>query len=85
MNETHSIKEMITHFISDDLLGGSSVSENCSLFENRLLDSMNLAELIGFLESKFQVRIFPSEVALENLDTIERICEFLKKKQAGNS
>ena len=48
----------------------------------QILDSMSLSEILFFLESRFHIRIEPSEVALENLDTIERMAALVRRKQA---
>ncbi|MCB0418923.1 MAG: acyl carrier protein [Bdellovibrionales bacterium] len=51
-----------------------------SLFDAKILDSMKLVELIGFLESQFKIRVLPSEVVVENLDSPERIAKYVERK-----
>lgn len=78
-------EEEIIEFIKEDLLDDpdEEVTLETSLFEERLLDSLNLIALISFLEKKHSIKINPSEVNVDNLDTVLRIISFLDKKQAG--
>jgi acyl carrier protein len=77
MNKT---EEIIT-FINDELLDEpEDISNDTSLFQDRILDSLNLVMLISFLEEKFQIKIKTSEVSLENLDTVAKMLTFIEKK-----
>jgi len=53
-----------------------------ALFSSGRLDSFNLIELLGKLETEFGVKVGSGEVSLENLDTAQRMTDFLilKKK-----
>jgi acyl carrier protein len=52
---------------------GQDVGEQDSLFELGLLDSMDLLELIAFIEERAGVRVPDTEVVPENFETIARI------------
>lgn len=72
----------VERFIAEGILQGRrTISGTDSLFSGGILDSMNLVELIGFLESSYGVHITPSEVCLENLDSLERITQFIDRKR----
>lgn len=58
------------------------VDENTSLFASSVLDSMNMIALITHVESQYGVTVAPSEVSLENFDTVERIAEYVRKAKA---
>ena len=70
-----STKEIIKDYIENDLIEDDDVevSEETSLFRDQLLDSLNLLSLITFIEKQFQIKISPSEVSIDNIDTIN-IC-----------
>jgi len=76
--------QQILTFIEDELLEDPDVEVNpdTSLFQDRVLDSLNLVRLIGFLEKTFNVKISTSEVTIENLDSINNMINFLDKKTA---
>jgi acyl carrier protein len=77
--------DLILEFIRESLLDDSAVEidEDTSLFDSRFLDSLNLVEILRFLEDEFSVRVSPSEVTLENLDSASRMTALLDRKRAG--
>lgn len=73
-------EEIIT-FINDELLDEpEDIGKDTSLFQDRILDSLNLVMLIGFLEEKFRIKIKTSEVSIEHLDTVAKMITFIEKK-----
>ena len=77
-----STKETIKDFIENDLIEDDDVeiNEETSLFREQLLDSLNLLSLIAFIEKQFQIKISPSEVSIDNIDTINNIAAFVERK-----
>lgn|GEM_PF-3289334 len=46
-----------------------------------LLDSLQILRMLMDLESQFEIKVDNSELTPENLGTIERLAEFIHKKQ----
>lgn len=57
-----------------------SFQSNTSLFSSGLLDSFHLVELVSYIESEAGIKIKPMEVNLHNLDSIDQILDFVKRK-----
>ena len=74
--------DQLRAFIVDELLedDDADVSEETSLFKDRLLDSLNLLALISFIEENAELSIETSEITLENIDSITLIMSFLSRK-----
>jgi len=74
----------ILEFIRDELLDDDDVEIDAetSLFQNRLLDSLNLLSLVHHLEETFGIKISPSEISIDNLDSVSLIEGFLGRKGA---
>jgi len=72
----------ILSYLRSELLDDPEIdiSKTTSLFQDRVLSSFNLIVLIGFIEEKFTIKIKPSEVSIENLDSVDNIVAFLDKK-----
>lgn len=72
-------------YIADNFTGNSAdaVNAETSLFQGQVLDSLNLVELITFVESRFGIKVSPSEVSIDNLDTVNRIAGFIERKLAA--
>lgn len=68
-------------FLSDDLDVDTTVlDESSALFSSGIIDSFSLVALMAFIEDTSGIRISPSEVTTENLDSIERILNFVSNK-----
>jgi methoxymalonate biosynthesis acyl carrier protein len=74
--------ETILNYIREELLDDpdTEIQDDTSLFQDRILRSINLIQLIVFIEETFNLKIKPSEVNIENFDSISNMVRFLDKK-----
>lgn len=72
-------------FIVDNFLFGedNGLDENTSFREENVMDSTGILELIMFLEEKYGIKIDDEDLVPENLDTLNNIVNFVKKKKTG--
>ena len=56
-------------------------ADEASLFDQGVVDSTGVLEVIGFLEVEFGIRVADAEVIPENLESIARIAAFVTRKQ----
>jgi acyl carrier protein len=61
----------------------SSVADDTPLFSSELLDSFSMVELLTYLEQESGVRFAPSDVRLDNLDTIAAMMRFVAQASGG--
>ena len=54
-------------------------SEDTDLFEERLLDSLSLVELLLQLEQQFQVTVSIEDLEIDDFSSIRRIDQFLER------
>ena len=54
------------------------ISEDTNLLELGL-NSLNAIEMIVYLEDEFEIEIGDEELILENLSSIKKICDMLKR------
>ena len=84
-----NMKEMITNFIKENFIIGRSnnleLTPETSLLDSGIVDSTGILELILFLEEQFLIKIEDEEIILENLDSINNLLVFLKKKKEISS
>lgn len=59
-------KELVTDFDMD-------------LFENDMLDSLGIAQLIAEIESNFDLEIDPEDIVPENFSTLNEIVNLIRK------
>jgi len=74
-------EETLVYFLETNLgVKKHDVRPDTVLFSSGFIDSFNMINLIMFLEEQCQSRIKPSEITLDNLDSIERILDFLRRR-----
>jgi acyl carrier protein len=59
----------------------AGVDDTTPLFSSSLLDSFSIVEVITFIESQAAIRFDAWDVSLDNLDTIERILNYVHQKR----
>lgn len=80
-----TIHDKIKSMISNEVLVGVSVDEigdEASLISDLSLDSIQMLALITGLESEFDIMLDDEDLDLENLSSVNRLAEFVKKKLA---
>jgi len=73
MDEKTAIKEFLK-YINNNIFGrgsGIKIDENTPLFEERLINSMKIIELIAFLEKKLNITIDDRMVSMENFKSVK--------------
>ncbi len=77
------IKDEIKQFITEKFLFNSDdpPGDDVSLLETNIVDSVGILEIVAFLESHFKIKVEDEELTAANLDSINRIANFIKKKR----
>ena len=72
----------VRKFLTDQFLFGDSrpLERDVSLFNQGIIDSTGVLELINYLEEHFRIKVQDDELLPENLDTIGNICAFVERK-----
>jgi acyl carrier protein len=82
-----SIRDRVTEFVVSSYLFGDhsrSPGGDESLVETGIVDSTGVLEMIEFLESEFGIEVSEEETVPENLDSINRLCRYVEKKQSDS-
>jgi acyl carrier protein len=80
---THKIMTDITHFLIDKIeeISFSTVTATDSLWEDRVLDSITIIELVVEIEREFSIQIPFNEIVVEHFETVELIEKFIQSKK----
>ncbi len=72
----------VRRFIVESLLYGDDrgLTAETPLFDQNIVDSMGLVELIGFLEETYNITVEDQELAPQNFASLGAIDEFLARK-----
>ena len=73
----------LRQFIVENFLFGKEdapLANGDSLLELGIIDSTGVLELVSFLEQKYGFTIQDEELVPENLDSIDRLVQFVRRK-----
>lgn len=79
-----AVRSKVEEFILDNLLFGDSArlpAPEDSLVQAGVIDSTGILELVEYIEQEFHITVDDTETVPENLDGIDRIVEFIARKQ----
>lgn len=80
MPQEPGIKEQIREFILQNLAHGKGITQltdDESLMQNGVVDSLGIFRLVAFLESAFRLRISDEAITHENFQSINSIEQFV--------
>jgi acyl carrier protein len=85
--ERLDITILINKFVQDYFLKGKEIAldGDTSFLEKGIIDSTGVMELVSFLETNFNIVVEDWEIVPENLESINRISDFIIKKLAGST
>jgi acyl carrier protein len=78
-----NIKDQIRQFVTEELAaakGINQVSDDESLIDNGVVDSLGIFRLVTFLEENFGVKVADEEISAENLQSIDMIEQLVMSK-----
>jgi acyl carrier protein len=84
MKNEHELRAEIQQFVLDDLLMGDTASmldDDESFLETGTIDSSGVLEVVMFLEHNFQLKVQDRELVPENLDSVNRLVQFVMRKK----
>ena len=82
--EQQSIEQGIRQFVIANFLFGEdngSLKPDESFLETGIIDSTGVLELVAFLESTYGFRVRDNELTPDNLDSLDRVAAFVRRKQ----
>ena len=80
-----NIKTKIKDFIKDNFLVDfkhSNLDDKDSFFKKGIIDSTGVLELVSFAEETFSIKVEDEELIPDNLDSVDKIASFIKKKKS---
>lgn len=79
------IQAEVRDFIIREFLPGTDPSEltaSTALITDGILDSLSTLQLVAFLEDRFGIEVAAHEATVDYLDTLDRIADLVRSKQA---
>lgn len=77
----NDIKTEIKNFLTSNLsIPADAVKDDTKLISTRIVDSIIALRLVSHLEDKFKVEFEAHEVNQDNLESIDKIAQFVQSK-----
>lgn len=78
------IQEKVREFVTSNfyVANPASLQNAESLLDSGVMDSTGVLELIAFIEETYGITVEDSEMLPENLDSIDRVTDFVIRKKA---
>ena len=78
-------KSKVRSFINENFMVASDVvlGDADSLLQLQIVDSTGFLELVNYLEATFNIKVGDDEMVPENLESLDNIEQFLKRKLQG--
>lgn len=78
-----AIKEQVRAFVTSNfyVADPAALEDEASLLDRGIIDSTGVLEVIFFIEETFGIAVEDSEMLPDNLDSIERISNFIARKK----
>jgi len=79
----NSIQSDVRNFVAENFLFGEdpeSLQNDDSFLETGIIDSTGVLELVAFIEDHYSVEVDDDELVPENLDSINRLIDFIESK-----
>jgi len=74
------VRELLASLVGADLVDG--VQDEDLIFEQGLIDSLYLVQLIDLVETRFGIRVAGEELAPENFESIAAMTRYVAAKTA---
>lgn len=62
-----------------------NLAPDTPFFSTGLIDSTSIVELIVFVEQHYGIVVDPSDLSVENFDSMQAIGNYVQRKQAGTA
>ena len=74
-------KQDLVQFINGQLVKSKNkkINSQSMLFEDRLIDSLKILNLIAFVEKKLKIKISDKDIIMENFASVDQISEIFLK------
>lgn len=80
------MESVVNDYISREIVQDPALlplSNDASLLEGGILDSLSLLRLVVFLERQFSITVGESDLLPENFNNVNTICTYLRTREPG--
>lgn len=81
-----NVEELIRQYIAQNILfsnNGYPYPDDASFLDEGIIDSMNVLELVAFVEEKFGITVQDQDIVPDNFDSVSKLAAYVRRQAAG--
>jgi acyl carrier protein len=81
-------RDIIRAYLRENMVFGDEsvdLSDGVSLFDEGVVDSTGVLELVMFIEQRFEIAVATDELVPQNFETIARLAQFVDQKRQAHA
>ncbi len=78
-----TVEELIRKYIAENFLfsnNGFPYADDVSFLNEGIIDSMNVLELVMFVEQTFRIDVADQEIVPDNFDSVSGLAQYIRRK-----
>jgi acyl carrier protein len=82
------VETAIRSYIADNILfnvKGYPYADDASFLDEGVIDSMNLLQLVSFVEKRFHLKVADEDIVPEHFDSIARLASYIRARLASGT
>ena len=81
-------RDVIRAYLRENMVFGDEsvdLSDDVPLFDEGVVDSTGVLELVMFIEQRFDIAVATDELVPENFETVARLAQFVDQKRQSHA
>lgn len=81
-----NVEELVRQYIAQNILfsnNGYPYADDASFLDEGIIDSMNVLELVAFVEEKFGITVQDQDIVPDNFDSVGKLAAYVRRQGAG--
>lgn len=81
-----NVEELVRQYIAQNILfsnNGYPYADDTSFLDEGIIDSMNVLELVAFVEEKFGITVQDQDIVPDNFDSVSKLAAYVRRRAAG--
>lgn len=80
-----NVEELVRQYIAQNILfsnNGYPYADDASFLDEGIIDSMNVLELVAFVEEKFGITVQDQDIVPDNFDSVGKLAAYVRRQAA---
>jgi acyl carrier protein len=78
-----NVEELVRQYIAQNILfsnNGYPYADDASFLDEGIIDSMNVLELVAFVEEKFGITVQDQDIVPDHFDSVSKLAAYVRRR-----